>query len=117
MLDTAFMTKVIKNLTLFYKAYVVPCMLGYRNLLQCPKCEKVILDLAELNVTATERSICCDTYKTWWHLPCVGLTEVCAETHGFASVASLTMLVPLTMTIVILVMAVLTMKNLPYVTL
>ena len=54
-------------------------MLGYYNLLQCPKCEKVILDLAELNVTATERSICCDTCKTWWHLPCAGLTEVCAE--------------------------------------
>ena len=79
MLDTAFMTKVINNLTLFYKAYVVPCMLGYHNLLQCPKCEKVILDLAELNVTATERSICCDICKIWWHLPCAGLTEVFAE--------------------------------------
>ena len=71
MLDTAFMTKVINNLTLFYKAYVVPCMLGYRNLLQCPKCEKVILDLAELNVTATERSICCDTCNTWLCFSCL----------------------------------------------
>jgi hypothetical protein len=78
-LDKDFMTKLINNLTMFYKAYVVPCILGYRDILQCPKCEKVILEEAEINCTATENSICCDACNTWWHLPCAGLTELCVE--------------------------------------
>ena len=78
-LDRAFMTKVINNLTLFYKAYFVPCILGYRDIFQCPKCEKVILEEEEIDCTATQNSICCDACNTWRHLPCAGLTEGCVE--------------------------------------
>ncbi|XP_046864652.1 uncharacterized protein LOC124459175 [Xenia sp. Carnegie-2017] len=76
-LDMAFMTNVVNNLTIFYKTYVMPCILGYRDLLQCSKCEKVILDEAEINCPATERSVTCVTCNTQWHLPCAGLTERC----------------------------------------
>jgi hypothetical protein len=78
-LDSDFINMVINNLTIFYKAYIIPCILGYRDILQCPKCEKVILEGDEINCTATENSICCDICNTWWHLQCAGLTEVCVE--------------------------------------
>ena len=77
--DKAYTTKVINNLTLFYKAYTLPCMLGYRDIFQCPKCEKVILEEAEINNAATENSISCDACSTCWHLPCAGLTEHCIK--------------------------------------
>ena len=77
--DKAYTTKVINNLTLFYKAYTLPCMLGYRDIFQCSKCEKVILEEAEINNAATENSISCDACSTWWHLPCAGLTEHCIK--------------------------------------
>ena len=74
--DQAFITKVVNSLTLFYKAYALPCILGYRELFQCPKCEKVILEKEEINNPSTENSICCNVCGTWWHLSCAGLTEL-----------------------------------------
>ena len=77
--DAAYCSRVVNNLTLFYKTYVLPCMLGYRDILLCPKCEKVILEKEEINQPAAESSICCSTCGTWWHLPCAGITQLCAE--------------------------------------
>ena len=77
--DKAYITKVVNTLTLFYKSYTLLCMLGYRDIFLCPKCEKVISEEAEINCVATESSICCDACNTWWHLPCAGLTKHCAE--------------------------------------
>lgn len=42
--DRKFCAAVVNNITLFYKAYVLPCLLGYRDIYQCPKCNKVILE-------------------------------------------------------------------------
>ena len=56
--DQALITKVVNSLTMFYKAYALPCILGYRELFQCPKCEKVILEKEEINYPSTENSIC-----------------------------------------------------------
>ncbi len=47
--DQAFITKVVNSLTLSYKAYALPCILGYRELFQCPK--------EEINNPSTENSI------------------------------------------------------------
>ena len=79
-LDQNFCESVISNLTVFYKSYVLPCLLGYRNIFQCPKCEKVILENEEINEPAQENSISCDNCGTWWHLQCAGLTTQCADT-------------------------------------
>ena len=61
---------VVMNISLFYKAYVVSSLLGYRDIYQCPKCEKVILEKPEISEPAKENSDCCDSCNTWWHLPC-----------------------------------------------
>ena len=60
-LGNEFITKVVNNLTLFYKSYVLPCMLGYQNIFQCPKCEKVMLEDKEISNPSKENSICCDS--------------------------------------------------------
>lgn len=77
--DPAFCDNLVVNLTVFYKSYVLPCLLGYRSLRQCLKCEKVILEEQEINQPAQDNSICCDKCGTWWHLQCAGLTTQCAE--------------------------------------
>ena len=73
--DGDFCASVVMNITLFYKAYVLPCLLGYRDIYQCPKCEKVILEEPEISEPAKENSACCDSCNTWWHLPCAGQTQ------------------------------------------
>ncbi|XP_015780693.1 PREDICTED: uncharacterized protein LOC107358609 [Acropora digitifera] len=70
---------VLNNVTLFYKTYVLPVLLGYRDIYQCPKCDKVILEEPEITDMSVENSVCCDTCSTWWHLPCANLLEDAAE--------------------------------------
>jgi hypothetical protein len=47
--DKDFCKLIINNLNIFYKAYVLPYLLGYRDIYLCAKCEKVILEEAEIN--------------------------------------------------------------------
>ena len=63
---------VLNNMTL-------PVLLGYRDIYQCPKCDKVILGEPEITDMSVENSICCDTCSTWWHLPCANLSQDVAE--------------------------------------
>ena len=77
--DKDFFSAVLNNVTLFYKTYALPCLLGYRDIYQCPKCEKVILEEPEITDVSTENSICCDTCNTWWHLPCADLSPDVAD--------------------------------------
>ena len=62
---------LVNKLTIFYKTYVLPCLLGFRAL----HCEKVILQESEVNNPAQECSITCCTCKTSWHLSCAHVTE------------------------------------------
>ena len=78
-LDMEFCLNVVNNITLFYKSFVLPCLLGYRDIFDCPKCNKVILEEDEIGDSAKENSICCDTCSTWWHLPCTDLTMSTAD--------------------------------------
>ena len=78
-LDMEFCLNVVNNITLFYKSFVLPCLLGYRDIFDCPKCNKVILEEDEIGDSAKENSICCDTCNTWWHLPCADLTMSTAD--------------------------------------
>ncbi|KAK2552801.1 Exonuclease [Acropora cervicornis] len=78
-LDMEFCLNVVNNITLFYKSFVLPCLLGYRDIFDCPKCNKVILEADEISDSAKENSICCDTCGTWWHMPCADLTMSTAD--------------------------------------
>ena len=93
--DQVFIKNIMNSLSLFYKAYALPCILSYRELFQCPKCEKVILEKEEINNPSTENSICCNVCGTWWHLSCAGLSYWSTyQTHGCVSVVLLIMLIP-----------------------
>ena len=74
-----FCLNVVNNITLFYKSFVLPCLLGYRDIFDCPKCNKVILKEDEIGDSTKENSICCDTCGTWWHLPRADLTMSTAD--------------------------------------
>ena len=78
-LDMEFCLNVVNNITLFYKSFVLPCLLGYRDIFDCPKCNKVILKEDEIGDSTKENSICCDTCGTWWHLPRADLTMSTAD--------------------------------------
>ena len=72
--DIDFCDTVVNNITIFYKSFVLPCLLGFCKLCHCPKCEKLILENDEAN--ATEKKVCCDMCSTFWHVMCAGLSEV-----------------------------------------
>ena len=78
-LDIEFCLNVVSNITLFYKSFVLPCLLGYRDIFECPRCSKVILEEDEISDSAKENSIFCDSCSTWWHLPCADLTMSAAN--------------------------------------
>ena len=48
-LDIEFCLSVVNNITLFYKSFVLPCLSGYRDIFECPKCAKVILEADEIS--------------------------------------------------------------------
>ena len=48
----------------------MPCVLGYRDIFICPKCDQVIIEKPEIN-NIDEESVCCDSCNAWWHLSCV----------------------------------------------
>lgn len=77
--DNDLCLSLVNSITLFYKAYVLPCLLGYRNVYKCPKCNKCILEESEMNNPDSENSICCDSCNLWWHIVCVGSTDVESE--------------------------------------
>ena len=56
-LDMGFCLNVVNNITLFYKSFVLPCLLGYRDILECPKCAKVLLEADEISDSPTENSV------------------------------------------------------------
>lgn len=77
--DSNLCLKAVNNITLFYKAYVLPCLLGYRNVYECPKCCKYILEESEINNPDKENSVCCDSCNLWWHLTCAESPVITSE--------------------------------------
>jgi len=77
--DSNLCVRVVNNITLFYKAYVLPCLLGYRNVYACPKCSKCILEESEMNNPESENSVCCDSCSLWWHIDCAGSPDIESE--------------------------------------
>ena len=77
-LDMEFCLNVVNNITLFYKSFVLPCLLGYRDIFDCPKWNKVILERDEILCKREQ-------YLLWhlWHLVafanCADLTMSTAD--------------------------------------
>ena len=42
--DIEFCLNFVNSVTLFYKSFVLPCLLGYWDIFDCPKCNKAILE-------------------------------------------------------------------------
>ena len=76
--DPVYCASMVNRITLFYKAYVLPCMLGYTDIFHCPQCGKVILEQAEIN-KPEENSVQCDNCSAWWSIVCAGVSEEIAE--------------------------------------
>lgn len=70
---------VLNNIILFYKIYVLLVLLGYRDIYQCLKCDKVILEELEIIDMLVENSICCDICSIWWYLLCVNFLQDVVE--------------------------------------
>ena len=73
--DQDFCNTVVNILNIFYKSYVLPCLLGFRQIFHCTKCEKLILEEDEVNEKVTEGKVSCVECKTWWHLACAELRQ------------------------------------------
>lgn len=69
--DIEFCLNVVSNIILFYKLFVLLCLLGYRDIFECSKCSKVILEEDEISDFVKENSIFCDSCSIWWQLLCV----------------------------------------------
>jgi hypothetical protein len=77
--DQIYFETLVNNLTIFYKTYVLPYLLCFRELRECPHCEKVILHDSEINNPEQECNISCCSCNTCWHLSCAQLTKRTAD--------------------------------------
>ena len=61
---------VSQRLTMFYKTYVVPKVLGKESLVYCPTCSKLCLEPYEISRNE-QNSIQCSTCDLWYHFKCI----------------------------------------------
>ena len=66
--------KLLINASFFFKSYVLPVLLGQKDLCFCPNCSKVVLEGDEIE-SSNEHSVCCDDCDTWWHWKCANITS------------------------------------------
>ena len=50
--DMEFCLNFVNSVTLFYKSFVLPCLLGYRDIFDCLKCNKAIFEEDEISESA-----------------------------------------------------------------
>ena len=74
-IDRGFCEAIVNNLTLFYKTFVLPCLLRYRCLTQCAKCEQVILEKNKIDKPSEEGNVTCGSCGCKWHFSCAQLME------------------------------------------
>ena len=64
--------KVLINLDIFYKTYVCPALLNFRQITFCAKCDKVLLEETEIatHEQSDVNSIHDDICGAWFHYKC-----------------------------------------------
>ena len=76
---------VERSLSIFFRSYICPILLGYKELSFCAKCEKVLLEQNEIEKGQDEidhNSIQCDQCMCWYHYKCQALQLKDANTLG-----------------------------------
>ena len=72
--DPSHFQKVSINLEVFFKSYLVPILLNFRQLYYCGRCSKVLLNSEELADNEQHLTqICCDECGRWYHCTCEGV--------------------------------------------
>lgn len=69
--DPKYWVNLQEQLTIFFKAYVVPYLLCNKQLCVCPKCDKVCCEIEEIS-NQLESSVLCECCDLWYHWKCVG---------------------------------------------
>ena len=73
------------SLSIFFRSYICPILLGYKEWSFCVKCEKVLLEQNEIEKGQDEidhNSIQCDQCMCWYHYKCQALQLKDANTLG-----------------------------------
>ena len=72
--DNDYWKKVLSNLTIFFKSYVVKHLLGHVELHFCPICDKLCLPPPEVDPKKVkkEESAFCSTCEQHYHVYCLG---------------------------------------------
>ncbi|CAC5370028.1 unnamed protein product [Mytilus coruscus] len=70
--DPIYRVNLQEQLTIFFKAYVVPYLLCNKQLCVCPKCDKVCCEIEEISYQL-ESSVLCECCDLWYHWKCVGI--------------------------------------------
>ena len=65
------------SLNIFFRSYICPILLGYKELPFCVKCEKVLLEQNKI-----EKQNQCDHCMCWYHYKCQVLQLKDAEAVG-----------------------------------
>ena len=76
---------VERSLSIFFRSYICPILLGYKELSFCAKCEKVIFEQNEIEKGKDEidhNSIQCDQCMCWYHYKCQALQLKDVNTLG-----------------------------------
>jgi hypothetical protein len=57
--DLEFWTRLLHNLEIFFKSYMVKVLLHIKSIFFCSLCDKVIFESEELTPESDENSVCC----------------------------------------------------------
>ena len=70
-----------KNLTIFFKGYICPVLLGLKEIVFCGVCDNVLLESHEISEKEEQNfnSVQCNSCQLWYHLKCENLSVTEAE--------------------------------------
>ena len=88
--------KVKTNLEVFFKVYICPALLGFKPIIFCANCDKVLLQDDEIHPSedAEMKSIQCDLCSAWSHYKYenIHVADIASKTFtGFALIVLVTL--------------------------
>ena len=70
--DMEFCLNFVNSVTLFYKSFVLPCLLGYRDIFDCLKCNKAIFEEDEISESAKGKVFAAMCWSHYEYCRCTG---------------------------------------------
>jgi hypothetical protein len=74
--DLEFLTRLLHNLKIFFKSYMVKVLLHIRSIFFCSLCDNVIFESEELTPESDENGVCCDLCRGWSHFKCCDVQNI-----------------------------------------